>query len=146
VQTFASSREAKDFLVSRIVTQAEREGLPLSEVERKMLYFSETAWTLPDMAEVNDTFDRKYDQTEYEQKIAKLVGNFRSDARADAQHEFEAWTAAVQTLSREDRYLLVLISTTEAPVRRRGDFLKLVAVALIIVGVVIAITFLVSRI
>lgn len=41
---------AIDFLVGRIAQRAEQEGVPLSEVERKMLYFSETAWTLPDMA------------------------------------------------------------------------------------------------
>jgi hypothetical protein len=31
-----STREAKDFLVSRIVEEAQREGTPLSELERKI--------------------------------------------------------------------------------------------------------------
>ena len=31
-----STREAKDFVVSRIVEEAQREGTPLSEVERKI--------------------------------------------------------------------------------------------------------------
>jgi hypothetical protein len=53
---FGSAREAKEFLVSKIIEQAQREGVPVSEVERKMLYFTETAWTLPDMMEVNDAF------------------------------------------------------------------------------------------
>ena len=35
-----STREAKDFVVSRIVEEAQREGTPLSELERKMLYVS----------------------------------------------------------------------------------------------------------
>ncbi len=56
--TFDTARDAKEFLVSRIVTEAQREGIPLSEVEREMLYFSETASTLPDIAEVNAAFDR----------------------------------------------------------------------------------------
>jgi hypothetical protein len=62
VQRFATARDAKEFLVSRIITESQREGVPLSEVERKMLYFSETAWTLPDIGEVNDAFDREYNQ------------------------------------------------------------------------------------
>ena len=34
--------DAKVFLACRIAEEAEREGFPLTEVERKMLYFSET--------------------------------------------------------------------------------------------------------
>jgi hypothetical protein len=49
---FHSAREAKEFLISRIVEEARRENIPLSEVERKMLYFSETDWTLPDIMQV----------------------------------------------------------------------------------------------
>ncbi len=37
-----SVREAKEFLASRIVAEAERENVPLSEIERKMLYFTES--------------------------------------------------------------------------------------------------------
>jgi len=78
VQTFATARDAKEFLVSRIITEAQREGVPLSETERKMLYFSETAWTLPDIADVSDAFDRDYDQARYEEKIGTLLsGVFR---------------------------------------------------------------------
>jgi hypothetical protein len=40
---FLECAEAKEFLISRIVTEAQRENVPLSEIERKMLYFSETA-------------------------------------------------------------------------------------------------------
>lgn len=62
---FESAREAKEFLVARIIEQAKRENLTLSEVERKMLYFSETHWTVPDMLEVNQRFDHEYNQDEY---------------------------------------------------------------------------------
>jgi hypothetical protein len=36
---FHKVREAKEFLASKIVDQAEREGAPLSDIERKMLFF-----------------------------------------------------------------------------------------------------------
>jgi len=38
-----------------------------------MLYFSETAWTRSDIEEVNDAFDREYNQPDYEQKIGRLI-------------------------------------------------------------------------
>ena len=82
-----SGREAKEVLISEIVAEAQRENVPLSEVERKMLYFTESAWTLPDIMQVNEDFDREYDQGKYEQKIAKLVKKadkrIRSGSRDD---------------------------------------------------------------
>jgi hypothetical protein len=46
---FNSVRDAKEYLVGKIAAEAELEGKPLSEIERKMLYFSETGCTLPDI-------------------------------------------------------------------------------------------------
>ena len=48
------AREAKEFLISKIVAEAQRENAPLSETERKMLYFTESGWTLPDIAQVSE--------------------------------------------------------------------------------------------
>lgn len=84
---FSSAREAKEYLVSRIVDEAQREGVALSEVERKMLYFTETAWTLPDIMEVSDEFDRDYDQNEYEKKIAGLIKNLVKRDREENSEE-----------------------------------------------------------
>jgi len=133
VQTFDSTRDAKEFLVSRIMTESQREGVSLSEIERKMLYFSETAWTLPDIAEVNAAFDRDYDQAEYEQKIGALSRNFCSDARKNNRAEFEAWKEAVRTIHREDHYLLVLVAAKEESSDTLGSrTLKLVGIAFVI--------------
>ena len=57
--TFQSARDAKEFLTARIVEEAKRENISLSEVERKMLYFSETHWTLPDIALVSEKFEHE---------------------------------------------------------------------------------------
>ncbi|HEY5214880.1 MAG TPA: hypothetical protein VIJ38_17845 [Acidobacteriaceae bacterium] len=105
----ATGRDAKEFLVGRIVEESERVGVPLSEIERKMLYFSETGWTLPDIWEVNAAFDRDYDEVEYEEKIAGLIRGFRKNARQCSTAEFESWEAAVRLLRKEDHYLLVMV-------------------------------------
>src|ERR1700730_16782740 len=93
---YAQSRDAKEFLIARIVREVEIEGVPLSEVERKMLYFSETHWTLPDIWDVNDAFGREYNSDEYESKIARLIQNARARSR------------------KEDHYLLVMIACSWA--------------------------------
>jgi hypothetical protein len=120
---FSNAREAKEFLVSRIVQEAQQEGVSLSEVERKMLYFTETAWTLPDIMEVSDEFDRTYDQGEYEQKIAGLVRNAGKRAQKENREEYGRWWDAIRVLSKEDHYVLVMIR--RAGLRRPGDALRL---------------------
>jgi len=91
MERFSDDRDALDFVVARIALEAQRDGAPLSEIERKMLYFSETAWTLPDDVDVNDEFDRKYDQQEYEKKIAQLISKAVKRVRKQQPEEFEAW-------------------------------------------------------
>jgi len=106
---FSSAREAKEFLVSRIVEEAQREGAPLSEVERKMLYFTETGWTLPNIMDISDEFDRDYDRIKYEAKIAHLIRNDTKRLRKENQVEFNRWLNAVRILRKEDHYILVMI-------------------------------------
>lgn len=117
---FKTIKQEKDFLADRIAAEAERGGAPLSEVERKMLYFSETDWTLPDMATVSAEFDRDYDENEFEQKIATLVRSIEARNHAENAEE-EAWDAAALKLSEGDHYLTVLITMVrEAPTVRHG--------------------------
>jgi hypothetical protein len=115
---FVTDREALDYLAARIAAEAERDGTPLSEVERKMLYFSETDWTLPDMAGVSAEFDRDYDEDQYERKIAGLIRKIEADSHGHNQEEQETWDAAVYKLSDGDRYLLVMLSSSFSPLGR----------------------------
>ncbi len=123
MNTFHSGREAKEFLISRIVAEAQRENVLLSEVERKMLYFTETRWTLPDMTAVSQEFDSEYDQNEYEQKIARLIRNAAKHDRKESRDEYGAWWAAIRFLGREDHYISVMIGI--AGLRPAGDQLRL---------------------
>jgi hypothetical protein len=123
-------REAKNFLADRIVAEARREGVPLSEIERKMLYFSETGWTLPDMKAVSAEFDSGYDQEDYEQKIAGLVAAIAADHHHQDEDEEKAWNAAVHKLTDGDHYLSVLVGPSQSNSKGRKnrpphDILKL---------------------
>jgi len=143
-RTFADGREAKEFMVGCIVAEAEREGVPLSDVERKMLYFTETAWAPPDILEVNEAFEREYDTEEYEQKIARLIRGFCAHACTETPEAFDAWNQACCVLAQEDHYLLVLVGEADHPTaatrKASGwvDRLKLLGTALVVVCVIFA--------
>ena len=121
-------REAKEFLIFRIVEEAQKEKVPLSEVERKMLYFTESGWTLPDITKVSEDFDGEYDQGEYEKKIAKLVAKAYKQICNGPREDYDRWWSAIHFLQREDHYILVMIRL--AGLRPRGDQLRLFATAL----------------
>src|ERR1039457_3087285 len=119
---FATAREAKEFLIEWIDSEARRVGTPLSEVERKMLYSSKKGWTLPDIADVQDAFERYHDPAEY-----------------------EAWTEAVRVLSREDHYLLELIAAAGGVRQRRGGRLGFWVAAVLFCGALVAIALWMNR-
>jgi hypothetical protein len=146
MQIFTGAKDAKEYLVAQIVAEAEREGVQLSETERKMMYFAESAWTLPDMPEVNEAFERDYDPSEYEAKIGALIRNCQTHIRKTSRDTFATWKQAVSLLRTEDHYLLVLIDAPSGSANgstdsRLVDRLKLVATALAIVFVILAVTF-----
>jgi hypothetical protein len=140
MKAFHSGREAKEFLITELVAEAQRENVPLSEVERKMLYFTESGWTLPDIMKVSEDFDREYDQAKYEQKIAKLVTKADRRIRNGSREDYDRWWAAIRFLQREDHYISVMIRL--ADLRPRGDQLRLFAAGLGIVTCILTWTFL----
>jgi hypothetical protein len=110
---FKTIRAAKDYLAKRITEQARQEGTPLTEVERKMLYFTEDGGLSRAMAAVSEEFDRDYDQDDYEERIGGLVQ--RLLAQPDAAAEEEDWDNAAIKLCDGDHYLSVLINASPAP-------------------------------
>jgi hypothetical protein len=140
MKAFHSGREAKEFLISRIVAEAQRENVLLSEVEGKMLYFTESGWTLPDMTAVSEEFDSEYDQNKYEKKIASLIRNAAKHDRKQSRADYDAWWAAIRFLRREDHYILVMIGI--AGLRPAGDQLRLLGAGLgIVTCILLAIFF-----
>jgi hypothetical protein len=128
MESFHSARKAKEFLVSKIDTEAQRENASLSDIERKMLYFSESGWSLPDILEVNDEFEREYDRNKYERKVAKLIRNTDKRMRKESAEEYKLWWCAIRFLRKEDHYISVMVQI--AGIRPPGDLLRLFATAL----------------
>jgi hypothetical protein len=132
VGRFKTVRDAKDFLAGKIVEEAQREGAPLTDVERKMLYFTETGWTLPDMKEVSEEFDRGYDQGDYEQKIGGLAARLQSRLEVQGEQGRETWDRAIEKLSQGDHYMLVLVDALSTTQKGAKHNLKMVAIALVL--------------
>jgi hypothetical protein len=128
--SFRTIREAKEFLANNIAAEAERKGTPLTEVERKMLYFTETGWTLPDMKEVSAKFDRDYDPKDYERKIGELVSKIQVRLADQEQSEQERWNAALEKLGHGDHYLSVLADAARPTRKGLRHNLKMLIIAL----------------
>ena len=135
------SAVAKGFLISKVVEQAQFEHVPLSEVERKMLQFTEVHPSLPDIYEVNAQFESTYDTDEYEAKVASLLKNARERDRKTSASGEEQWEKALAALKTEDHYILVMVhqafgaGSAAGKKTRLRDFLLYVAIG---VGLVMA--------
>jgi hypothetical protein len=104
-----NSADAKQFLIGPVIEEAELQQVSLSEVERKMLYFTEVSPSLPDICDVNAEFERNYDAGEYEEKVAALLKNARDrDGRTSSDRK-QDWKDALNALKKEDHYILVMV-------------------------------------
>jgi hypothetical protein len=63
-------REAKDFLVRQVSEQALLEGVSLTDLEKRMMYFTEGAGATEDPVELNREFEAQYDTAKYEKKVS----------------------------------------------------------------------------
>jgi hypothetical protein len=105
-------REAKDFLVEQTAEQAQLEGVPLSDLEKRMMYFTESGYVPEDPIALNEEFEAQYDTQEYEQKLAKLLEHAYKRVSEDSEAKRKIWDDAIDALRAEDHYLLVLWDLT----------------------------------
>jgi hypothetical protein len=106
---FSTEGQAKRFFVEKIVAQAAFEDLPLSDVERRMLSWSESD---PEFT-VDDALPRglesEISDDDYEARVAGLVARaYRRDLAIDrsASHRYKE---AYSVLKQGDHYLLIMI-------------------------------------
>jgi hypothetical protein len=137
---------AKQFLISRVVDEAAFEHLPLSEIQKKMLYFTEVHPTLPDIYEVNAEFERSYDSDAYEQKITGLLRNARDHDQKQSPIQGQQWTDSINALKDEDHYILVMVHRAFpeyrkaiVPTHRARDYVIYIAIGIAVVLTCIAV-------
>jgi hypothetical protein len=106
VMPFSNQLDAKQFLVDKIVSQVQIQGVPLSDIDRRMLLFSvdepESAIGIP--LEVLEDVSQVY-----EAKIIKLLKSaYKQDS--DNPEERQKYRDAMRTLKGSDHYILVMAS------------------------------------
>jgi len=101
--------QAKDFLVQQTVEQAALKHVPFSDLERRMMYFTESGDCPEDPIVLNDAFEAEYDCDEYEAKISRLLQDAHKRLKQDSPQAACTWDEAVEALRKGDHYLLVLL-------------------------------------
>lgn len=100
------AESAKQFLISKVLRQADSDGVMLSDLEKQMLDFSEGAASAAGI-EAAENFDSEYDSDAYEAKIARLLRRaYQHDAKLGQTHQ---WQDALNALRSEDWYILVML-------------------------------------
>lgn len=99
--------EAKDFLVQQTAEQAVLENVPLSGLEKRMMYFTETGECPEDPIALNDAFEAEYDTTTYEKKISRLMAGAYRRIKRENPEKLRLWDKAFRVLSEGDHYVLL---------------------------------------
>jgi hypothetical protein len=102
-------REAKDFLVQQAVEQAFLEHVPFSDLEKRMMYFTETGECPEDPIELNSAFEAEYDSAEYEKKVSTLLRHAFLRLKKENPQSIRTWNAAIQELQKGDHYILLFL-------------------------------------
>jgi hypothetical protein len=101
-------RDAKDFLVAQAAEQASLEGVPLADLEKRMMYFTESGYVPEDPIKLNEEFEAQYDRAKYEKKISNLMQHAYKRLRIENPSAQRTWYDAIRRLKRGDHYLLVM--------------------------------------
>ena len=101
-------RQAKDFLVQQTAEQAVLEGIPLSDLEKRMMYFTESEDAVEDPLALNSEFEEYYETDAYETKIARLLKNAYKRLKQEHPEKALFWKSSINELHKGDHYILVL--------------------------------------
>ena len=126
--------DAKKFLASKIVSEANLQGMPLSDGERRLLLFSEQDPESP--TNIPDELLEGIDY-EYEKKITCLLKAAYQRDR-DIPQELEQYQDAMQKLKGSDHYILVMAEPALSQRHEARDIVIYIAIGLAVVGAAIA--------
>jgi hypothetical protein len=99
--------EAKDFLVRQTAENAVLTNVSLSDLEKRMLYFSETGECPEDPIALSHAFEAEYDASTYEKKISLLMARAYRRIKRESPEKLRLWNDAFRVLSEGDHYILL---------------------------------------
>ena len=99
-------QSSKQFVIDRILEQAKFEGISITDIEIRMLKFTEATSSSKDL-EAAENFEKDYNDEEYEIEFANLIRHaYERDKQTGNQ---EAWDAALARVAGRDLYQNVMI-------------------------------------
>lgn len=101
--------EARRFFIDKIFHQARTENVALSDDERQMLMWSETAPDSVSDPELAERLAAVISDADFESKIAGLLSRSFSREVTSDSHARDAWRQAWSVLKRGDHYILIMI-------------------------------------
>jgi hypothetical protein len=131
------TKEAKDFLVEQTTQQAAIQGVALSDLEKRMMYFTEWDDSCENPIQLNEEFEAQYDTAAYEAKMAGLLKSAYKRAKTESPTTRRLWDEALHILKKGDHYILVLWRSPAPSEHPRRD-------AFIQIGIGVAIAFLIA--
>jgi hypothetical protein len=117
-----NTKQAKDFLTDQAAQQAALDRTPLSDVEKRMMYFTESdPASCDDPISLHDEFEGKYDDAEYEAKMSRLLRRAYKRLKLENPAGTLQWDDAISTLEKEDHYVLILWGQHSSASHRTND-------------------------
>jgi hypothetical protein len=111
-----NTKQAKDFLVQQASEQAALENVSLSDLEKRMMYFTESdPPSCENPFDLNAEFEAQYDTEEYELKVSRLLHQACRRLEQEGPEKLPNWKEAIQTLREGDHYILVLLGVDSTP-------------------------------
>lgn len=105
-----NTKQAKDFMADQAAQQAALERTPLSDLERRMMYFTESdPASCNDPISLNEQFEQKCDTAEYEEKMSRLLSHAYNRLKDENVGGTVQWDEAISTLEHGDHYILALL-------------------------------------
>jgi hypothetical protein len=118
---YMNTKEAKDFLADQAAQQAALDHIPISDLEKRMMYFTESdPASCGDPVRLNEEFEEKYDTAEYEAKMSRLLDHSSKRLKAESPGGKLQWDEAISTLEKGDHYVLLLCGR-HSPISARKD-------------------------
>jgi len=94
--------------VQQVKEQARLDVVSFSELEARMMYFTESDASCENPLELNDEFEGQYHTAEYEAKAARLLHHAYDRLKDKDPENTRNWNLAIRTLRKGDHYLVVL--------------------------------------
>jgi hypothetical protein len=106
---FSSQFEGKKFFVDKVISQALKEGIALSEAEKYMLQWTEVEEGFLIDEKLNEKFREETTDEEYEKKIRFLLKRaYESDVAVNPRIK-EMYHSAYDALRDGDHYILIMV-------------------------------------